>query len=481
MQAPPRPRIYLVDDDPALRDSIQLVLKNDFQVTAYASGTELLEVLQNKDRNTVKDGFDLALFDVMMPGIDGIELLKQVKSYYPEVPVIMVSASNTVKTAVQAMKLGAVDFISKPFQIEELIKRIHDALALRVLSEAGVVEDVEEEKNQVHKITKEVDADYGCIVGTHPLMQEIFSKIDQVAPRDTTVLITGESGTGKELVAKEIHKRSSRASGPFIAINCAAIPETLVESELFGHEKGSFTHAMEKRLGHFELANGGTIFLDEIGELPQAMQVKLLRVLQEREFFRIGNSKSVSVDVRVIAATNRSLERAVEEGTFRKDLFFRVHVVNVELPPLRKRKEDIPSLVDFFINKLSEQYGGKVPEVDDDFIKSIAKYNWPGNVRELENVIESIMALSTESTFGVEQIPHRIRQVSEPAAEMRDAVLEGIIPFEEAERRFETEIITNALERTNFVQTKAAELLGISRRILKYKMDKLGIISSDTE
>jgi DNA-binding NtrC family response regulator len=480
MLQPSRPHVFLVDDDPALRDSLQLVLKNDFRVSAYASGDEALEVLRSGDKATLMGGIDLALLDVMMPGIDGIELLRQIKSYFPEVPVIMVSASNTLKTAVQAMKLGAVDFISKPFQVEELIQRVHEGIIARETVQANEGKKAEQ-KGKISNTTVEADGDYGCIVGTHPLMEEVFTRIEQLAPRDTTVLITGESGTGKELVAKEIHRRSQRASGPFIAINCAAIPETLVESELFGHEKGSFTHAMEKRQGYFELADGGTIFLDEIGELPQAMQVKLLRVLQEREFYRVGNSKPVSVDVRVVAATNKSLERAVEEGTFRKDLFFRVHVVNIELPPLRKRKEDIPSLVNFFINKMSEQYGGKTPELTKEFIACLNNYNWPGNVRELENVIESILALSTEEKLTQEQVPHRIKKSNGSASETREEVLEGIIPFEEAEKRFETEIITKALERTNFVQTKAAELLGISRRILKYKMDKLGIAAQDNE
>jgi DNA-binding NtrC family response regulator len=475
MLAPSKPHIFLVDDDPALRDSLKLVLKNDFKVSCFASGNEALESLHNSDKSIVKERIELALLDVMMPGIDGIELLKQIKSYLPNLPVVMVSASNTVKTAVDAMRLGAVDYISKPFQIEELIERIYVGLSTRTLNE-----DIEVPSVPV-KDTHIATGDFGCMVGTHPLMQELYQKIEQVAPRDTTVLITGESGTGKELIAKELHKRSSRASAPFIAINCAAIPETLVESELFGHEKGSFTHAMEKRMGHFEIANGGTIFLDEIGELPLSVQVKLLRVLQEREFFRIGNSKTVSVDVRVLAATNKSLERAVEEGSFRQDLFFRVHVVNLELPPLRKRKEDIPKLVTHFIHKLSSHYGDKLPEVTEDFISSMINYKWPGNVRELENVIESIMALSTSQKLQVNDIPHRIRQSSSDLKSIKDLVVDGIVPFEEAEKKFETEIITKALEKSNYVQTKAADLLGISRRILKYKMDKLGIVASDNE
>jgi DNA-binding NtrC family response regulator len=475
-----KPKILLVDDDPALRDSLQLVLKNDFDVIVFSSGQEALRMFQGSETANSRNSIDLALLDVMMPGIDGIELLKQIKGMLPHLPVIMVSASNTLKTAVQAMKLGAVDFVSKPFQIEELTQRINEGITLKLASrdQYGLVQEAK--KSECLK-KPDPDGDFGCIVGSHPLMNEIFTKIKQLAPRDTTVLITGESGTGKELVAREIHMRSSRASGPFIALNCAAIPETLVESELFGHEKGSFTHAIEKRSGYFELSEGGTIFLDEIGELPLAMQVKLLRVLQEREFFRIGNSKAIQVDVRVVAATNKSLERAVEEGTFRKDLFFRVHVVNLELPPLRKRKEDIPSLIEYFIKKLSEQYGGKSPCVSDEFINALKQYSWPGNVRELENIIESILALSSEDTLSIEQVPHRIRKMTDASSDMQNAVIHGMMPFEEAERKFETEIITKALEKTNFVQTKAAELLGISRRILKYKMDKLGIEAQDND
>lgn len=477
MLGPEKPRLLIVDDDVALRDSLQLILKNDFQVTALSSGNDALEEL-HKDPPAQ---LDMLLLDVMMPGIDGLELLKQVKDLLPSLPVLMVSASNTVKTAVEAMKLGAVDFVSKPFQVEELITKINGGIEKCKL---GVEKNVAraDEGASKSKILSQLPGDFGHLVGQHPLMQEVYTKVRQVAPRDTTVLITGESGTGKELIARELHAQSSRKSGPFVAINCAAIPESLVESELFGHEKGSFTHAVERRLGHFELAQGGTIFLDEIGELIPAVQVKLLRVLQEREFYRVGRSKPIDADVRVIAATNRSLERAVEEGRFRQDLYFRVHVVSIELPPLRKRKEDVPRLVEYFIKKLSAFYGDKCPDVGDDFISSLLKYHWPGNVRELENVVESILALSNSDKLSSADIPQRIRSSGEHSqSSATSSVPDGFVQFEMAERIFETEIITRALEKAEYVQTRAAELLGISRRILKYKMDKLGIQCPDGE
>lgn len=467
-----KPKLLLVDDDPALRESLQLVLKSDFSVSVLPSGEAALEVLCT----SVKPDLDLLLLDVMMPGIDGLELLKQLKSVHPSLPVIMVSASTTVKTAVEAMKIGAVDFINKPFQIDDLTIKINQ-----------VIKDYKDREDKfavTHLVDEEkeyLQGDFGRLVGQHPEMKEVYKKVSQVSNKRTTVLITGESGTGKELIARELHEQSDRKGQPFIAINCAAIPETLVESELFGHERGSFTHAVEKRLGHFEIANGGTIFLDEIGELIPSVQVKLLRVLQEREFYRIGRSKPVSVDVRVIAATNRSLEQAVKEGAFRQDLFYRINVVNIDLPPLRKRKEDISRLCEFFLKKLSTQYGMTIPKYSNAFVKCLETYSWPGNVRELENVIESIVALSKAEELDESDVPARIRGVATQPESLKDAVLEGFIPFEQAERQFEFEIITRALEKTNHIQTKAAELLGISRRILKYKMDKLGIAAKDEE
>ncbi len=464
-----KPNILLVDDDPALRDSLSLVLKQEFEVSALATGEEALDLLRT---HSARVECDVLLLDVMMPGLDGIELLKQVKSLHPDLPVVMVSASNTIRTATDAMKLGAIDFLQKPFQVEELIKVVHHA------HEEG--ERMASNVNQaMFRSTPMLEGDFGELVGQHPLMEEVYSKVDQIAPRDTTVLITGESGTGKELIARELHRRSSRKNGPFIAINCAAVPESLVESEFFGHEKGAFTHAVDRRIGHFELAEGGTIFLDEVGELNSAIQVKLLRVLQERELYRVGRSKPIKVDVRIISATNRSLEKATSDGSFRQDLFFRLNVVNLDLPPLRKRIEDVELLVKAFFEKLGTQYGRTDLTYSQGFIEILNAYSWPGNVRELENVIESIIALSANSELTEVDIPQRIRPKPCDPQTLEDKVLGGVMDFEEAEKVFETDIITKALERSGFVQTKAAEMLGISRRILKYKMDKLGISSPE--
>lgn len=461
--------ILVVDDEASIRDSLKLILGRNYQVTIAEDGNKALNFINSSQSNIP----DLIILDVMMPGIDGISLLEQIKVEHPSLPIIMISASNTVKTAVQAMKVGAVDYLNKPYDVDELLTLISETLDKNLNSTSG--------NNNVISIKDSrpglanIEADYGSIVGAHPLMKEIYSKIDQVASRDTTVLITGESGTGKELIAKEIHKRSSRKSGPFVAINCAAIPESLIESELFGHEKGSFTHAVDKRVGYFELANKGTLFLDEIGELSLNVQVKILRFLQEHEFYRVGRSKPTEVDVRILAATNRNLETCIQEGKFRQDLFYRIHVVSVDLPPLRKRREDVPTLVQFFTNRLSPLYGNKKIIFSAEAIQALESYSWPGNVRELENVVESILALNNKEEVGLNDLPSRFKQIASSASELKLQVIEGNIPFEEAEKAFERDIILKALQKCNYIQTKAAEMLGISRRILKYKMDKLGI------
>jgi transcriptional regulator with PAS, ATPase and Fis domain len=292
--------------------------------------------------------------------------------------------------------------------------------------------------------------------------------------RDATVLITGESGTGKELIARRIHELSPRRSGPFIPINCAAIPETLIESELFGHERGAFTSAVERRVGHFELADGGTLFLDEIGELSLPVQVKMLRFLQEQEFYRVGRSKPIKVNVRIIAATNRNLEELIKEKGFRQDLYYRINVVSLNLPPLRDRFEDIEPLVEHFVTKFKPAYGGRQLGFEPVALKTMVEYDWPGNVRELENVIESLMALCPNEVVTDNDLPRKLKAAHQRESFKPMAEDTGM-SFEDAERRFETEMIVKALKKTNYVQTRAAELLGISRRILKYKMDKLGI------
>ena len=455
----PRRKVLVVDDESGIRDSLRLLLKSEFEVITAEDGKRALEVL---------DSFapDLVLLDVLMPNLDGLQTLQQLREKSESLPVIMLTATNTVRTAVQAMKLGAVDYLNKPFDVEELTSTIVRALDGKVTSGSA---------NSVPALERRIiEADFGDMVGKSPLMKDLFKKVAQVAERDATVLITGESGTGKELVARRVHDLSPRKNGPFVAINCAAIPETLIESELFGHEKGAFTHAIERRLGHFELADGGTLFLDEIGELSLPVQVKMLRFLQEHEFYRVGRSKPIHVNVRIVTATNKNLEELVAAGTFRQDLYYRVNVINLAIPPLRDRFEDIAPLCDHFVSVLKPVYGERALEFSPEAQQALISYAWPGNVRELENIVESLMALSPNDLVAEDDLPRKVlaRDHKQP---LRQLVSDASLSFEDAERLFESEMILKALKKTNYVQTRAAELLGISRRILKYKMDKLGI------
>ncbi len=450
--------ILIVDDEKSIRDSLRLILKSNFNVETAEDGAQCLNVIGDLRP-------DLILLDVMMPKLSGIDTLRELRDREAKIPVIMLTANNTVKSAVEAMKLGALDYLNKPFDVEALTGMIFD-----IFSDSRA--DLPAARNR-HDVVMP-DGDFGPMVGRSAAMEELFQKVRQVAARDTTVLITGESGTGKELIARQIHELSSRRGGPFVPINCAAIPETLIESELFGHEKGSFTSAVEQRIGHFELADGGTIFLDEIGELNLAVQVKMLRFLQEHEFYRVGRSKPVRVDVRIVAATNKNLEELTKQKRFREDLFYRINVINLGIPPLRDRFEDIPLLVSSFVEKYSALYGNKRLSFSKAAMNRLIEYGWPGNVRELENVIESLMALCPTERVNEEDLPPKLKQGA--AIQPTNVnVFEGSLNFQDAERIFETEMILKALRKTQWVQTRAAELLGISRRILKYKMDKLGI------
>lgn len=466
MMAETRKKVLVVDDEPGIRDSLRLLLKSHFDVTTAEDGLQALSSFEDLAP-------DLILLDVMMPRLDGIETLKRLREKSPDIPVVMLTGANTVRTAVEAMKLGAVDYLNKPFDVEALTTLIVETLDRKPVEEPA-------DAAQMRPKLSAPQADFGTMVGKSPAMQELFQKIGQVAERDTIVLITGESGTGKELVAREIHARSPRRSGPFVAINCAAIPETLIESELFGHEKGAFTNAIEKRIGHFELADGGTLFLDEIGELSLAVQVKMLRFLQDQEFYRVGRSKPIRVDVRVITATNKNLEDLIREKRFRQDLFYRINVINLKIPPLRDRFEDIPRMVSHFVEKYSVLYGSRELRFTPEAMQTLVAYDWPGNARELENVVESLMALSPVDLVGDEELPRKLKGHA-PVEPVRFQSVESGINFEEAEKVFETEMIVKALKKTNYVQTRAAELLGISRRILKYKMDKLGIADRPAE
>lgn len=453
-----RKRILVVDDEQAIRESLRLLLKGNFDIALAEDGIQALSVAEEFQP-------DMVLLDVMMPKRDGIETLRLLREKNQDVPVVMLTATNTVRTAVQAMKYGAVDYLNKPFEIEELTGLIVSTLDQKnVVTTASVSARV---------AARNIPGDFGLMVGRSSPMSDLFKTVMQVAERDTTVLIVGESGTGKELIARRIHEESKRKNQPFVAINCAAIPESLIESELFGHEKGAFTSAVEKRIGHCELADKGTLFLDEIGELSLPVQVKLLRFLQEQEFYRVGRSKPVKVDVRIIAATNRNLEEMIAEKRFRQDLFYRINVINLRIPPLRDRYEDIKVLAEHFVNRFSPLYEGRTLTFSGEAMDVLTQYSWPGNVRELENVVESLMALSPSDEVTAEVLPKKLHD--SPVESNRDTVFTGSLKFEEAERMFESEMILKALKKSNYVQTRAADLLGISRRILKYKMDKLGI------
>ncbi len=450
-------KILIVDDELSVRDSLRMIFKKDYQLLTAGSAEEAWEKIQREE-------VDLVLLDIIMPGKDGMELLKKIRDLYPLIPVIMLTATKTVKTAVEAMKMGAYDYITKPFDIEELELVSEKALEARDL------------KIENRRLQEEVEERYQFenIIGKSKPMQEIFGTIRQIAEKNSTVLIHGESGTGKELVARAIHYNSPRKNKPFVAVNCAAIPESLIESELFGHEKGAFTDAQTRRIGHFELAHQGTLFLDEISELSLPTQAKILRALQEREFIRVGGTKTISVDVRLISATNKNLEELMSRASFRSDLYYRINVVPLTIPPLRQRKEDIVLLVQHFLDKHA---GPGRKKIVSEAMDVLMTYDWPGNVRELENIIERVVVLSTTDLIGPNELPPILKTGSR-AELIKQDVLEGRISFIDAERDFEKDIILEALKKSNYVQTRAAEILGISRRILKYKMDKYKIEGS---
>ncbi len=451
-------RILIVDDETGVRESLRMVLKDAYDSVAVASGADALEALANGP-------FDVVLLDIVMPGMDGLELLEEVRSRYPRVPVIMLTATKTVKTAVGAMKLGAFDYVTKPFDVDEL-RVILD----KATENAALQREVEELRHEVGRRYQVEN-----IIGRSPKMQEVFRTVLTVAPLKTTILITGESGTGKELIAKAIHYGSPRARKPLVTLNCAAIPETLLESELFGHEKGSFTDAHQKKLGQFELAHGGSLFLDEIGEMGPATQAKLLRVLEHGEFLRVGGQRAVNVDVRIIAATNRDLTAAIKDQSFRADLYYRLNVVSVHLPALRERRDDLVLLIRHFV--ASKCRDMTIPEkpVRPEAVDAMLRYPWPGNVRELENLIERILVLSEGPTISLEDLPDQLKRTEASPGNLREQVLAGRKSLGDAVDEFEREIIAEALQHMEFNQTRAAEMLGTTRRILKYRMDKLGI------
>ncbi|MBI4590222.1 MAG: sigma-54-dependent Fis family transcriptional regulator [Candidatus Rokubacteria bacterium] len=444
-------RVLVVDDEPAQLELVGGFLrKQGFEVAEAAEGRAALERFR-------KEPFDLILTDQKLPGFSGPELLEAARAITPEVAVIMMTAYGTIETAVAAIKGGATDYLTKPLNLDQLLHRIAQVRERqRLLRENRELREALQERHRVEGI-----------IGESGRMQELLSLVRRVAGSDATVLIRGESGTGKELIAKAIHYASPRAGGPLVSVNCAALPETLLESELFGHEKGAFTGAVSTRKGRFELADGGSLFLDEIGDLPLHLQVKLLRVVQEREFERVGSSRPIAVNVRLLAATHRDLEALVRDGRFRDDLYYRINVVTISLPPLRERREDIPLFLDHFVQKFARQNGKVISGLTREAREALLRYDYPGNVRELENLVERAVVLTRDEVIGLEDVP---LSVKEPEREVLEgasltAVVEGI------ERR----MIREALSRAGGIQTRAAELLGISERVLRYKLKKFGL------
>jgi len=449
--------LLVVDDETGVRESIRLIFGKHFRVHEARSSEEAL-------RKVKEETPDVVLLDILMPGADGLETLKQIRKIHPDCQVIMLTALNTARTAFTAKETGAFDYVTKPFDVDELRLRVDRALEKNQLS------------RELERLQEEVGRKYGIenIVGNSKTMVEIFKTVSLVAKRKSTVLVTGESGTGKELIARAVHFNSDRANKPFVVVNCAALPDSLIESELFGYEKGAFTNAYQRKIGHFETAHGGTLFLDEIGELPLGTQSKLLRAIENETFTRLGGTDESKVDVRIIAASNHELEKLAKGGGFRADLFYRLNVVSVYLPPLRERKEDVPLLVDHFIKLKARENSVAPKKLAPAVVDCMIAHPWPGNVRELENLIERLTILTPHETITLDDLPAEMR-VREPTTSLKEAVLEGSRPLGEAVDEFERAIILRALQRTGFNQTKAASLLGTSRRVLRYRMEKLQI------
>jgi len=451
-------KILIADDERSLRDYLAIALQREgYEIGKAENGEEALRLLEDEE-------YDLALVDLRMTGIDGLEVLRRAKRTDPTLVVMMMTAYSTAETAVEAMKQGAFDYLIKPFKTETLKVQVRRALEQRALRRENVW------------LRREIETKYRFenIVGKSPRMQELFETILQVAGSRATVLVTGERGTGKELVARAIHFNSPRKGSPFVPLNCSAIPHELMESELFGHVKGAFTGAVASRQGVFELAHGGTLFLDEISEIPLTLQVKLLRVIQEREFRCVGGTKEVRVDVRIISATNRDLTEAAVKGLFRDDLFDRLNVVQLNVPPLRDRAEDIPLLVYHFLQRFSSEVERPIKLVAPEALALLEAYQWPGNVRELENLIERAVTLARSDRIDVADLPESILRSSQH----QPAPIElpsGGVSIERVVADIERSLLEQALWRTGGVQTKAAELLGCSLRSFRYLVKKYGI------
>jgi two-component system response regulator AtoC len=462
-------RVLVIDDDPGIRDYLEtLAIRQGYGVTTVGDGEEALASLDTSRP-------DIITLDAVLPGMDGLETLRQLKLRLPEVPVVMLSGHGQARTIVEAMKLGASDFLRKPFEVEELELAFQKALEKNALKE-----EVEQLRGRVRS-----ESDVLGLFGDNPKMLEIRKMIEQVADTDITVLIRGESGTGKELVARGLYSLSSRRSYPFVKVNCAALPSELLESELFGFEKGAFTGALRRKLGKFEYANHGTIFLDEISEMHPGLQAKLLQVLQDGEFSRLGGEADVKVDTRILAATNRNLEEAVADGSFREDLYYRLNVVTVNLPPLRDRIDAVPLLVDHFLTKYNAQYKKNLAELTESTMKVMNEYHWPGNVRELENMVKRMVVLGNEQTV-LQEIAMRGKPLDQTKDSNEDFDLEtlgvdfsGCVDLKAISKRAaqvaEKRVIDRVLQQTRWNRKETAERLQISYKALLYKMKENGL------
>src|SRR4030066_874165 len=399
--------VLVVDDEVGARESLKMILKNDYEVFSAKDAEEAL--LQIKVHSP-----DVILLDIILPDLDGSKVLERIKQNDPDMVVIMITATKTLKTAIEAMKLGANDYVTKPFDIDEL-----RLIITRSLSTKALEQEVKYRREEMDK-----SFDFGNIIGKSKLMKEIFKVVKQIADSKSTALIMGDSGTGKELISRAIHYNSNRKTFPFVTINCAAIPDTLIESELFGHEKGAFTNAIERKLGRFEVAHQGTLFLDEIGELSLSTQAKILRFLEEREFNRVGGSKTIKVDVRLITATNKDLNQLIKNGNFREDLYYRINVVPIVIPPLRERKEDIPTLIDHFISKFSAENNKNVKGISKEALEVVMEYELPGNIRELENLVERVIALTFNEYIQLNELLLSFKNFPKING-LKESVLEG--------------------------------------------------------
>jgi DNA-binding NtrC family response regulator len=455
-----RPVVLVVDDDPGVRESFRLVLEDEYELLEAPDGPRAIEIVRSAQA-------DLVLLDLRLPGMDGIEVLERIKALDDHLEVILVTAVQTVRSAVAAMKLGAFDYVTKPFEEEEILPLVRRALEKRALDRE--VAFLRSELQREH--------DFDELVGQHPAMLELYQLIQSVAKNPLTVLVVGESGTGKELIARAIHRQGPRRESPFVPVNVAAIADTLLESELFGHEKGAFTGAFQKKLGKFELAHGGTLFLDEIATLRVDLQSKILRVLQEREIERVGGTRRIPIDVRVIAATNTEPRTALHQGTLREDLYYRLNVVRISVPPLRERPSDVPLLVEHFIRKYNRRFHKSIRGMAEAALEVLQSHRWPGNVRELQNVVERSVALVEGPLIELRDLPLDLllpdqRSLADPRSPLGGPAM---LPLREAREQFEREVVLRVLERVRWNQSQAARLLGLHRNSLKAKLLSWGI------